>query len=80
MSMRSTVESLPPDVRRMVRHKLHMRGFKDYLALAAEMTALGYPISGSALQRFGAKLQESVRQADLQELRQSSAQAKQVKK
>lgn len=80
MPRRGTVESFPPGVRQMVQRKLYERGFKDYVALAAELTAAGYPVTKSALQRFGSKLQESVKQADVKALRQTPRRPKQVTK
>lgn len=77
MPKRGAVESFPPGVRQMVQRKLYEGGFKDYVALAAELTAAGYPVKKSALQRYGSKLQESVKQAELEELRQMPNRAKQ---
>lgn len=62
---RNSIDCLSPDVRKAVRQALYARGFRDYAGLAAELAAQGYAVSKSALHRYGRKLEEAVKAAEL---------------
>lgn len=65
---RNSIDKLPPEVRKAVRQALYARGFRDYAGLAAELAAKGYAVSKSALHRYGRKLEEAVKAAELSAL------------
>ena len=62
---RNSIDCLSPEVRKVVRQALYARGFRDYAGLAAELAAQGYAVSKSALHRYGRKLEEAVKAAEL---------------
>ena len=62
---RNSIDCLSPDVRKAVRQALYARGFRDYAGLAEELAAQGYAVSKSALHRYGRKLEEAVKAAEL---------------
>ena len=65
---RNSIDKLPPFIRRWLQRKLYERGFRDYAGLAAELAAKGYAVSKSALHRYGWKLEEAVKAAELSAL------------
>ena len=65
---RNSIDCLSPDVRKAVRQALSARGFRDYAGLAAELAAQGHAVSKSALHRYGRKLEEAVKSAELSAL------------
>ena len=65
---RNSIDCLSPDVRKAVRQALYARGFRDYAGLAAELAAQGNAVSKSALHRYGRKLEEAVKVAELSAL------------
>ena len=62
---RNSIDCLSPEVRKAVRQALYARGFRDYAGLAAELAAQGHAVSKSALHRYGRKLEEAVKAAEL---------------
>ena len=62
---RNSIDCLSPEVRKVVRQALYARGFRDYAGLAEELAAQGYAVSKSALHRYGRKLEEAVKAAEL---------------
>ena len=62
---RNSIDKLPPFIRRQLQRKLYERGFRDYAGLAAELAARGHAVSKSALHRYGRKLEEAVKAAEL---------------
>ena len=68
MGRRSSVETLPPDVRERIDRALYQSGFSDYSALTTCLRAEGYPISRTALHRYGQKLQVRVERMGLEKL------------
>ena len=62
---RNSIDCLSPEVRKAVRKALYARGFRDYAGLAEELAAQGYAVSKSALHRYGRKLEEAVKAAEL---------------
>jgi hypothetical protein len=62
---RNSIDCLSPEVRKTVRHALYARSFRDYAGLAAELAAQGHMVSKSALHRYGRKLEEAVKAAEL---------------
>ena len=62
---RNSIDCLSPEVRKAVRQALYARGFRDYAGLAAELAAQGHVVSKSALHRYGRKLEEAVKAAEL---------------
>jgi hypothetical protein len=62
---RNSIDCLSPEVRKAVRQALYARGFRDYAGLAEELAAQGYAVSKSALHRYGRKLEEAVKAAEL---------------
>ena len=67
---RNSIDKLPPFIRRRLQRKLYERGFRDYAGLAAELAAQGHAVSKSALHRYGRKLEEAVKAAELTTLGQ----------
>lgn len=65
---RNSIDRLSPKVRKAVRQALYARGFRDYAGLAAELAAQGHVVSKSALHRYGRKLEEAVKAAELSAL------------
>ena len=65
---RNSIDKLPPFIRRQLQRKLYERGFRDYAGLAAELAALGHAVTKSALHRYGRKLEEAVKAAELNAL------------
>ena len=65
---RNSIDCLSPEVRKAVRKALYARGFRDYAGLAAELAAQGNAVSKSALHRYGRKLEEAVKAAELSTL------------
>lgn len=68
MSRRNVVETLPPEVRAMIRDLLYQSGFSDYTGLVNELQAQGHNISRSALHRFGKKLQGLIERAETEKM------------
>lgn len=68
MGRRSSVETLPPDLRERIDWALYQSGFCDYSGLTACLQEEGYPISRTALHRYGQKLQVRVEQMELEKL------------
>ncbi|NMG46411.1 DUF3486 family protein [Aromatoleum toluvorans] len=68
MARKSSIESLPPAARKAVQRALYERGFRDYTGLVAELAEQGYAISRTALHRYGRKLEEAVKAAELDAL------------
>ena len=65
---RNSIDKLPPFIRRRLQRKLYERGFRWYAELAADLAAQGYAVSKSALHRYGRKLEEAVKAAELETL------------
>jgi hypothetical protein len=66
MSQRSSIfTTLPIKVRRQLDRRLIRNGFSGYAALTAWLNSLGYPISKSALNRYGVELQHRERELAL---------------
>lgn len=57
MGRRSKVSTLPPDLRGWVNTELIRRGFAGYEVMELELHEKGHPVSKSALQRYGSKLE-----------------------
>ncbi len=57
MAARSTIETLPDDVRRALDRRLLDTGFSDYAALAAWLQEQGFTVSRSAAHRYGQKFE-----------------------
>ena len=57
MARRSSVETLPEEVRRWLGQALQENNFSGYQALEAALRERGYVISKSAIHRFGQKIE-----------------------
>jgi hypothetical protein len=57
MARRSSIDSLPEDVRRWLDRALSSRGFAQYQLLEQAMREKGYSVSKSAINRYGQKLE-----------------------
>ena len=73
MPRRSNVAALPRELKEWLDEQLVLRGFADYVALAADLKDKGAPISKSALHRYGSKFEERMAQ-----LRVSTEQARAI--
>ena len=62
MPRRSSIETLPAELKAWLDGALVAGGFADYRELAAELTARGYPRSKSAVHRYGEKFEERIAQ------------------
>ena len=58
MPRRSKVLALPPELKEWLDEQLVLRGFADYVQLAADLKARGGDVSKSALQRYGSPFEE----------------------
>lgn len=70
MARRAAVDLLPADVRDELTAKLVGNGFSDYTGISEWLAEKGYSIKRSALQRFGANLEEEF-EAATQDARRS---------
>lgn len=68
MGRRSSVGTLPPEMRERINAALYQSGFSDYTGLSVWLLAEGYPVSRSALHRYGRKLQVQIEQMELEKL------------
>lgn len=57
---KSTIDTLPPEVREWLAQTLINRGFAGYEQLTEELAAKGFRRSRSALGRWGFKLEREV--------------------
>jgi hypothetical protein len=73
MSKRSTVETLPKELKEWLDGELVKRGFANYIQLAADLKAKGAEVSKSSLHRYGSKFEERMAQ-----LKASTEQARAV--
>jgi hypothetical protein len=62
MPKRSTVETLPKELKEWLDAELVKRGFSDYLQLAADLKTKGAEVSKSSLHRYGSKFEERMAQ------------------
>lgn len=62
MPKRSTVETLPKELKEWLDGELVKRGFSDYLQLAADLKTKGAEVSKSSLHRYGSKFEERMAQ------------------
>lgn len=63
MGRRSSVETLPNDIRRQVDEKLVAGGFSDYEGMVAWLADIGVAVSKSALHRYGQGLEDQYNEA-----------------
>ena len=63
MPRRSSIATLPPDVRRELELRLVASGFSDYDGHTAWLHDRGHTISRSSLGRYGLELRELLRSA-----------------
>lgn len=70
---RSSIETLPPELKAWLDRALVEGGFANYRELAAELASRGYPRSKSAVHRYGERFEERIEQ-----LRVATEQAKAV--
>ena len=61
MGKKSTVETLPKEVKEWLDRALVESNFSDYKLLAGEMKARGYEISKSAIHRYGQDFEERLK-------------------
>lgn len=57
MAKRSTIATLPDDIRQAFERKLADNGFADYTALTEWLNEQGYEVSRSAVHRYGQKVE-----------------------
>lgn len=57
MGKRSTVDTLPPELKAWLDAEMLKRGFGDYRQLAVDLQAKGADVSKSALHRYGSKFE-----------------------
>ena len=62
MPKRSNIEGLPPELKAWLDSQLVIRGFADYVQLAADLTDKGAIVSKSGLHRYGSKFAERMAQ------------------
>lgn len=60
MAPRSKVHTLPPELKEWLDAELIVRGFGDYVQLAADLKARGADVSKSSLQRYGSPFERSL--------------------
>ncbi|MDR2187001.1 MAG: DUF3486 family protein [Azonexus sp.] len=58
MARRSSIDGLPPEVRRWLERALQDQNFSGYQALETVLREQGYAISRSAIHRFGKKIED----------------------
>ena len=63
MGRPSIIKLLPHEVRKAIDNRLIERNFTDYKGLARELTEQGYPISKTALHRYGRGFERSMQRA-----------------
>lgn len=73
MPVRSSIDTLPEEVRRELERRLVGSGFGGYVALAEWLQSLGFQISKSAVHRWGSQFEER-----LQALRVANEQARAI--
>ncbi len=62
MPKRSTVETLPKELKEWLDAELLKRGFANYLQLAADLKTKGADVSKSSLHRYGSRFEERMAQ------------------
>lgn len=70
---RSTIDQLPPEIRKWLAERLYHGGFCNYSGIHAELKKKGYECSRTAIWRWGRKLEQAVRKEQIQALTHPAA-------
>lgn len=69
---RSTIDSLPPEIRLWLAEELTRRGFCGYTSVTEELKKRGHERSRMAVWRWGNKLEKDIRAAQVKRLSQAA--------
>lgn len=69
---RSTINTLPPEIRKWLSERLIQTGFQGYERITEELAGKGYKRSRMAVWRWGSKLEKEVRAAQVRHLAEMS--------
>lgn len=69
---RSTIDSLPPEIRLWLAEELTRRGFCGYTSVTEELKKRGHERSRMAVWRWGNKLEKDIRAAQVKRLSEAA--------